>query len=182
VKTAVDDVALEDSHDRWRIAITITADDGTTTRLLHLLPIDTMEWRAAEYGIDPGDTATLLDIVLAEPHLTPADWSSGTKLHDAPDIATARRDHIARCAAVKLRHRLATRVAGSVLERVRSESLMDAEAIAVKTEFVAKVRESTAAEARRLAASTSRADALRRRLFGPDLPRTEPHPEFGGES
>lgn len=178
----MDDVALEESHDRWRIALTITADDGTSTRLMYLLPLDAMEWRAAEYQIDPADTATLLDIVMAEPHLTPADWAAGTTLHDAPDIETARRDHIARCAAVKLRHRLSTRVAGSVLARVQSESLMDRDTIAVKAEFVAHVRQSRAAAARRRATSTSRADALRRRLFPPAPPRTELHPDLVQES
>jgi len=182
VRTTVDDVALDDSHDRWRIALTITADDGTSTRLMYLLPLDAMEWRAAEYGIDPADTATLLDIVMAEPHLTPADWASGSKLHDAPDIETARRDHIARCAAAKLRHRMSTRAAGSVLARVQSESLMDRDTIVVKAEFVAHVRQSRASEGRRRATSTSRADALRRRLLPPAPPRTEPHPDLEQES
>jgi hypothetical protein len=93
-------------------------------RLLHLLPLDAMEWRAAEYGIDPADTATLLDIVIAEPHLTREDWASGTKLHDAPDIDTARRDHLARCAVVKLRHRISIRAPHTPLERIRLESPM----------------------------------------------------------
>jgi hypothetical protein len=182
VSIAVDDVALEESHGRWRIALTITADDGTSTRLLHLLPLDAMEWRAAEYGIDPADTATLLDIVIAEPHLTREDWASGTTLHDAPDIDTARRDHLARCAVVKLRHRLSTRGMTSPLAKVRLGSLMDRDTIAVKAEFVATVRESKVAEDRRRASSTSRAEALRRRLFPRELPRTEPRPVLGEES
>lgn len=33
----------------------------------HIFPKNTLAWRAAEYGIDPTDTETLLDIVLHEP-------------------------------------------------------------------------------------------------------------------
>jgi hypothetical protein len=36
---------------------------------LHVLPVDTLAWRAAEYGIDPADLDTLLDVVLHEPHM-----------------------------------------------------------------------------------------------------------------
>jgi len=39
--------------------------DGSTRA--HVFPKNTLAWRAAEYGIDPADTATLLDIVLHEP-------------------------------------------------------------------------------------------------------------------
>lgn len=40
---------------------------------LHLLPHDTMAWRAASAGIDPANTDLLLDIVLYEHHMPPAD-------------------------------------------------------------------------------------------------------------
>ncbi|MEU1880828.1 hypothetical protein ABZ470_26275 [Streptosporangium sp. NPDC020072] len=39
--------------------------DGTAR--MHIIPHSTWEWRCAEYGIDPDDTTTLLDIVLHEP-------------------------------------------------------------------------------------------------------------------
>ena len=182
MKIVVDKVEREDEHDRWRIEQTITADDGTISRLLYVLPLDAMEWRAAEYGIDPTDTATLLDIVMAEPHLTPADWAAGHQLHDAPDIETARRDHLARCVAVKMRHRISTRAKGSLLDRVRAESRMDVEAIALKTQHVATTREHLLARADQMRAQPrSRVDELRRRLFPPESPRTGPHPDFAEE-
>jgi hypothetical protein len=34
---------------------------------MHLIPHSTFEWRCAEYGVDPDDIDTLLDIVLHEP-------------------------------------------------------------------------------------------------------------------
>lgn len=182
MKIVIDKVEREDGRDRWRIEKTITADDGTTSRLLFILPTDAMEWRAAEYGIDPADTATLLDIVLAEPHLTPDEWSVGHQLHDAPDIPTARQHHLARCAAAKLRVRMSTRAKGSPLERVRAESLMDPEVIAIKAEHVDLARRRHGLRARRVAQVESRADVLRRQLLGPETVRTAPRPDVVEES
>ncbi len=153
---------VEDWGDKWQIVYDVTLDDETTTQSGHCFPKDTLEWRAAEYGIDPADTATLLDLVLAEPHLQPADWS-GTHLRDAPDIATARRDHIARCAAAKLRVRLSSRGAlareGGPLEGIHTESPMDLEVIALKTEEVRRMRAEHAAP--RTPDNRSRAERFR---------------------
>jgi hypothetical protein len=120
-------------------------DDGTEVRHLHQFPIDTLEWRAAEYGIDPADTATLLDIVLAEPYLSDEDWAVGHRLHAAPDIDTARRDHLARCARAKLRHRITTRTPGHPCRRVAAESPLHPEAIGLKQQLVARARAAHAA-------------------------------------
>lgn len=139
-------VTLLDSptNSRWAVEGTLTEDDGSTRRYRYVFPTDTLEWRAAEYGIDPKDTATLLDIVLAEPHLTDADFAPGTHLYEAPDIETARRAHVARCAAVKWRHRIASRGAASPCQRIVQESPMDAEVIALKRELVSQNRASLA--------------------------------------
>ncbi|MEQ4718365.1 hypothetical protein [Nonomuraea sp. B19D2] len=40
---------------------------------LHIIPHSTWEWRCAEYGIDPDDMTTLLDIVLHEPWIPDPD-------------------------------------------------------------------------------------------------------------
>lgn len=131
----------------WTAITRHTYDDGTSQDSCHIFPLDTMEWRAAEYSIDPSDVDTLLDIVLAEPYLTSEDWATGYQLHDAPDIATARTDHIARCARVKLRHRISTRGAGREhLAQVRNESWMNDEVLAVKREHVAQLRQQHAAQ------------------------------------
>lgn len=75
----------------------LTLDDGTTIRGRHVFPDDALEWRAAEYDIDPADTDTLLDMVLWEPHLPEPDQPE-LLLHDAPDIASAREYHLKRVA------------------------------------------------------------------------------------
>ena len=50
--------------------VDVTDDAGNTTRLSHFFPPDTMEWRVAEYDLDPvADADLILDIVLFEPHI-----------------------------------------------------------------------------------------------------------------
>jgi hypothetical protein len=161
MKISVDTVDFDSRRDHWMVALTMTADDDTTSRMLYVFPHDTMEWRAAEYGLDPADTATLLDIVMAEPHLTAEDWATGHQLHDAPDIDTARVDHLARCARAKLRHRLSTRAKGSPAERIRAESPMGPETIAVKRQIVAQARADEARKRRRVALPAPLSDAER---------------------
>lgn len=173
MRITIESVDYDSQRQVWLAAITVTDDAGTTTRFGHAFPADAMEWRAAEYGIDPSDTATLLDIVLAEPHLTPEEWSIGHQLHAAPDIDTARRDHIARCAAAKLRVRMSTRAKGSPLDRVRAESVMHPEVIELKAEVVAQARAAEAIERRKAAraaqveSGSERAARLREQLLAP---------------
>lgn len=139
MRVTIDSVEQRDGH--WFVAQTHTDDDGSTRRHMYVFPLDTLEWRAAEYGIPHTDTATLLDIVMAEPHMREQDWATGHQLHSAPDIATARKDHLARVAAVKLRHRIGTRGKGNPLARVEQESPIHPEVIAVKAEHVAQARQ-----------------------------------------
>ncbi|TMR97523.1 hypothetical protein [Nonomuraea basaltis] len=40
---------------------------------VHIIPHSTFEWRCAEYGIDPDDMDTLLDVVLHEPWIPSSD-------------------------------------------------------------------------------------------------------------
>lgn len=164
MRITIDNVEQHDG--RWHVAQTHTLDDGTASQHLHVFPVDTLEWRAAEYGIDPKDTATLLDIVLAEPHLTEQDWSTGHRLHSAPDIDTARRDHLARVAAVKLRHRISTGGTGNPLARIEQESPLHPEVIAVKAEHVAQARRQVqqAAQPAMALSGAERAAQMRRHL------------------
>lgn len=102
--------------------------DGSQRR--HVFPKTTLAWRAAEYGIDPADTDTLLDIVLHEgfaPHpdnpltaaadpvlaaglLSPARASRGTTragdlvpttLYNAETTEQAREAHLMRVTHAK---------------------------------------------------------------------------------
>lgn len=174
--------SVEQRDGRWYVAQTHTLDDGTAQRHLHTFPVDTLEWRAAEYGVDLKDTATLLDIVIAEPHMTADDMTQGTQLHSAPDIDAARKDHLARVAAVKLRHRISTRGTGNPLARVEQESPLHPEVVAVKAEHVAQTRQHVQRQAHRAqqaatAAAPSgaeRAVAMRQQLGFNDKTPVEP--------
>jgi hypothetical protein len=62
-------------------------------------PISLLSWRAAEYGIDLSDTATLMDIAMYE-HLMSVSPDDPTFLYNT-DEATARSRHLARVSALK---------------------------------------------------------------------------------
>jgi hypothetical protein len=75
--------------------------------VLHSFPLDALEWRAAEYGIDHTDTDQLLDIVLHEPYIT-----DETVVHTAASADAARVVHLERIAAVKAAGNEVVRAAG----------------------------------------------------------------------
>lgn len=95
--------------------VTMADRDGALVN--HAFPQDTALWRAAEYGIDPADTATLLDIILHEPYIPdprvmdpPAAAAIRAEvggkrvpatLATAASTADARTAHLARIAHVK---------------------------------------------------------------------------------
>jgi hypothetical protein len=54
----------------WMVEAT-RASDGQKYR--HIFPKTTLAYRAAEYGIDPADTETLIDIILHEPFAASPD-------------------------------------------------------------------------------------------------------------
>lgn len=56
-----------------RVVKEITNDDNSKELQLHIMREDTLEWRAAEYDIDPEDRDTLIDMVIYEPYLDPND-------------------------------------------------------------------------------------------------------------
>lgn len=96
------------------------------------LPMDTMEWRAAEYKLDPDDRHTLWDLVLAELYMVPEDFSDGLHLYGHHDLNVVRKAHLNRAARVKLRHRMATRNGHPVHDTVRDQSPIHPEALAIK--------------------------------------------------
>ncbi len=133
--------ATQDSAGHWVVAVQRLHDDGTVQDGVHVFPADILEWRAAEYDVDPADTTTLLDIVLAEPYLTEEDHNTGSRLHDVGTVDGARADHLARCAKVKLRHRMTTRGAKHPLDKIRREAVLHPDALAIKRELVRRSRE-----------------------------------------
>lgn len=71
----------------------------------HTFPWDTFAWRAAEYDLDlVADFDAILDMVLMEPWMDPADHADPVRLH-APGVsrAQAKAAHLARVARTKAR-------------------------------------------------------------------------------
>lgn len=67
----------------------VTDDAGKTVRMAHFMPKDAAEWRVAEYGLDPDDHETLIDVLLHEGHAQ-ADLAPEDTLHHAPTVEHAR--------------------------------------------------------------------------------------------
>lgn len=80
----------------------------------HGFPHSSLHWRAAEYGIDPHDLDTLLDVVLCEPHMN-VRHTDPMFLYNT-DEETARNAHLARVADVRTRVMHAD--PGSLLNRI----------------------------------------------------------------
>lgn len=145
-------MGVEDWGDKWQVRYArefvpeTPEEQPWATQGGHCFPKDVFEWRAAEYGIDPTDMDTLVDIVLVEPFISPGDMKAGEMLHDAPTIAEARQAHLARCSRAKLRARITTRTAalrnaGGLLDQLRTQSPMDTEVMQVKEQYVREMRQ-----------------------------------------
>lgn len=166
-------LSTEDTPDgRYCVYLRKTHEDGTVDEGIHIFPKDILEWRAAEYGINPSDVDTLLDIVIAEPYLTPEDWTSGPQLYDeSVTVEQAREAHLARCARVKLLHRISTRAGkgspGSPLQYVRDTHEMHPEALALKRQYVSRTQEQLQFERAEQRAPDGRIRALRAALDTP---------------
>lgn len=138
----------------WLLGLEVDRGDGPQM-LAYLLPEDTLEWRAAELGIDPDDRTALLDIVLHEPFL-PAD---APDVEPPADQAEARARHLAKVRAVRGKGRVrgatgdspykpAARRADVLADSgtedplvvLRREMPVDPEFVAVKAEHVAAIR------------------------------------------
>lgn len=58
-------------REMFEVVKEIIHDDGTVDMNLHQFPAETLEWKAAEYGIRDPDT--LIDLILFEPFTEPVD-------------------------------------------------------------------------------------------------------------
>lgn len=107
------------------------AEGGETQECFITFPTDTLEWRAAEYGL-PVDMNLLWDVVISEMYMGPEDYENEPELYKHPDRLASQKAHLARAARVKWRHRLSTRTNHEVHVRVKRESNMHPEALAIK--------------------------------------------------
>jgi hypothetical protein len=179
-------------------AVLTEIDRGNGPEMVgHIFPADTLEWRAAEYGIDPADRATLLEVVLYEPYL-PDVASEDHPLFASDTVAGARAAHLARIASVKaggkargLTGRSTQRAVDVTKHRVLldsgvedplavigRESPIDPEFLAVKAQHVGRQRDAHRAHqaaAPTTAASRDRGSAtdFAEALLGPPRPIAE---------
>lgn len=99
---------------------------------------EALHWRAAEYGIDPADSATLLDVVLCEPHM----HGHGAQAPDfvySTDEAAARAGHLARVRQIRAEH-VAIEDPQGLLGAIHREHHVDAAAHAGRRATVAAHR------------------------------------------
>lgn len=94
-------VARATTANVWHLALEVTPSGAPMRRLSWVYPEDTMECRAAEYGIDPADRDTLLGVMLWEPHLPDVATvhEHPRWLYHAPSVADARSYLLDRVAA-----------------------------------------------------------------------------------
>lgn len=111
----------------------LTRPDGERHRLT--FPVDTLEWRAAEYDLSPMDMDALLDVVLSEPFLDPDPDDPALSLFEAPDIEQARAHHLKKVAQVQVDSD------PKAWEDVKGHCVMHLQAIDLKREHVRRVRE-----------------------------------------
>jgi hypothetical protein len=125
---------MDGSADCWHV-VTRAADGHGIT---HVFPKTTLEWRAAEYGIDPTDADTLLDVVLHEQILDDDTAARITAdLFEAPSTSRARDAHLARIDGHKQqRERIVIDGENNPLDAIRARPGISAEGVRVKREMV----------------------------------------------
>jgi hypothetical protein len=142
--------------------------------VLHIFPLDALEWRAAEYGIPYTDVGLLLDFVLHEPYL-----ADEPVVHTAASPAAARVVHQERIAAAKaaghgVRSAVVAGRKGDALQPIRDAytAFADPDEVAAKARHVEQQRR--AVRARSLRRTT---DGLpQRRPLAPVRPKPEEAP------
>jgi hypothetical protein len=124
------------------------SDEGTLATAV-AMPPETLALRAGEYGLDPADTALLLDVVLHEGFITYADEDH--PLWTAPSIAAARERHLDEVATVRARHA----ALGKDWDRPRGyPTERDNRAALIRAAELSPIRRDTVLVGRRMARNT----------------------------
>lgn len=116
------------------------------------MPHDQVLYRAAEYGIDPNDIDTLLDVVVCERFITREWWAGDDHLFAAGSIDEARRLYLIEIARIKLKYRISTRSAdkseaGHPLNILRNAHVWKPADLALKTMGTLLLRHRNGAQA-----------------------------------
>jgi hypothetical protein len=85
---------------------------GDERPVLIVRPVETLAWRAAEYGIPREDINTLLDIMVLEGYITREWWHEGVNIWNAATVDEAKARYLAEIARLKWALRLSTRPSG----------------------------------------------------------------------
>ncbi|ANZ35261.1 hypothetical protein BBK82_03400 [Lentzea guizhouensis] len=110
--------------------------------VVNVLPYEMPIWRAAEYGIDPGDLNTLVDIMLCERYVDPSVMQpENIALFNKPTIAEAREEFLGHIVATKLKYRMSTR--NAEMNKIRQETTVHPADLALKTMGVILHRHTT---------------------------------------
>jgi hypothetical protein len=155
------------------VTVVIDVGEAGAKPVLHIFPLDALEWRAAEYGIEPTDTDLLLDIVLHEPYLT-----DEPVVYTAASSAAARVIHLERIAAAQaaghgVRPDVVVGRKEDALQPIRDAyaTFVDPVEVAAKAQHVEQQRRAMRARSlKRSAASWSR------RPLAPDRPEPKEAP------
>jgi hypothetical protein len=144
---------VEDTPRGPIVTVFIDVGEAGVKPVLHIFPLDTLEWRAAEYGIAHTDVDQLLDLVLHEPYLT-----DEPVVHTAASPAAARVIHLDRIAAAKTAGhglQLAAAVGGDPLQPVRDAyaAFVDRDEVAAKGRHVEQQRRAMRARSLKKAAT-----------------------------
>ena len=144
--------SVEDTPRGPMAKVVLIPDAAGAGPVLHMFPLEALEWRAAEYGIDPGDAVALLDIVLHEPYV-----AEEPVVHTAVSVEVARAVHLRRIAAVKAVGTAVRTTAGEAdpLLPVKTAyaTFLDLTQVRAKTRFVEQHRAAVRAGASRRAAT-----------------------------
>ena len=148
----------------FRAAQEIQNEDGTTRLLQLSLPADALEWRAAEYQIEPTEIDLLMDIVLYET-IMPQDNPGMPILYTASSIDEAREEHVGRVLEFKKKIRPVARawksnkqreqrltdagcdkkwtelITDDALQRIRTDHIMHHEVLFEKAMIIGRVRQ-----------------------------------------
>jgi hypothetical protein len=170
----MDIISVEDQGDNFAVLRRHNGVEG-----VHLFPKDALEWRAAEYEIDPSDFDTLLGIILYEPLLDDHSHLHPKHLYNAGSVAEARDFHLGRIRALRKANPLND--PDDLLRHVVwPNHHMNDEAIHIKRLHVQRGRKARAAERARRAVDpeAERVAGLRSQLLPPE-PKSLRDPEAG---
>jgi hypothetical protein len=132
-RVVVQSVTYREKPPCWEIVVHEHHDDRPDPAVvINVLPYEMPIWRAAEYGIDPGDLNTLVDIMLCERYADPAAMQPHTiPLFNRPTIAEAREEFLALIVATKLKYRISTR--NAEMNKIRQSTTVEPADLALKT-------------------------------------------------